>query len=303
MLFRNYRIAAIGLLVWSRVCLASTIVAIVAPQGMIIASDSGATIKSEDYTPIRQERAIKFLPVKHLVVAAIGTTDFTEVLQNGTRDVHFVEWITNLEAGLPADVSPETMADKIAAEATLMLAPLDQEIRAGRMKQGNLQEKFKVLTQYMIFGYSLGEPRIYVVQFYIDWDKKEILEPKTFLLHPGPGMRDHSYAFYSFGITQALDDISNTSGYAYQQVVRQCPALADLYAVRDISLDSILNIARAEVRVEERTNPSRVFGEIATIRMLPDGSHGPIETVSPSDKILCRTANVESTGHGSAKTH
>jgi hypothetical protein len=43
------------------------------------------------------------------------------------------------------------------------------------MKQGNLREKFKLLLEYAIFGCSLGEPRIYVVQFYIDWDARSAM--------------------------------------------------------------------------------------------------------------------------------
>lgn len=290
MLFLNYRLAVIGLLVCSRICLATTIVAIVSPDGMTIASDTGARHHTETNVPISRERTIKFAPVQnHLIVAVLGTSDAVAVRPDGTRyNYHFIEWITKLQEGLPPDVTPDALSQKIATEATVVFEPFNEELRSGRMKQGNLQEKFKLLAEYAIFGYSHGQARIYVVQFYIDWDNKKVLEPKTFLLHPGADTSSRGYVFYSFGITQALDDMRNTSSYAFQQVIRQCPTLQDLFAGHDIGMDTVLNVARAEIEVEEKVNPTVVFGDISTIRLLPDGTIGPIKTFSPGHKVLCQ---------------
>ncbi len=289
MLFRNYHPTLIGLLVCSRICVATTVVAIVSPQGIIVASNSGATKHTETFVPLGKESAIKFFTIqKHLIVAELGTSNFSSVEDGKRYDYHFIEWMTKLQESLPPDVAPDAAADKIAAEAAVTFAPFDQELRSGRMKQGNLQEKFKVLVEYVILGYSKGEPRIYVVQLYLDWDGNKVLEPKSFLLHPGPGVSGRGYAFYGFGITGALDDISNTSSYARRQVARQCPDFEVLSKGNDISLDSLTNIARAEVRVQEKTNPSRVFGNIATVVLRPDGSISPLKIAPPTDKVLCQ---------------
>jgi hypothetical protein len=105
MLFRVCYISALGLLA-CRACLASTVVAIVTPQGIVIASDSaGTNHTSGAFDATSQHRAIKFLPVqKHLIVASVGMSSFsgTAKLPSGrSYGYDFVEWLTNIREGLP----------------------------------------------------------------------------------------------------------------------------------------------------------------------------------------------------------
>jgi hypothetical protein len=281
MLVKKYQVVAIGLLICSRVCLATTVVAIVTPEGIVIASDGGERGHTAGSVFVSRRNAIKFVPVqKHLVVAVIGISDVSATLPDGRRyEYHFSEWIDKLQQGIPQNITPDALGDKIATEASVALEPYNELIRSGKFKPGsNPTEKFKVLIEYAIFGYSLRQPRIYDVQFFIDWDQKKVLAPKSVLLYPRPGLDTMpSVLFYSFGITQALDDKDNPASYA-NRLLGQCAAFRDLQAHHWDGLDGIVSIARTEIQIEKKVNPSMVFGNIPAIVILPDGTLRPVQT-------------------------
>jgi hypothetical protein len=293
MLFRDQDAVRLILLTFSLICvshscLASTAVAIVCPKGIAIASDSGATLEIGGNTSAgRRDDASKFVAVQnHLVVASIGTSDLTGTLPWKVYDYHFGKWMTKLQQTLAPEATPGDLTDRIATEAASTFAGLDEAIRSGAPKHEDPQEKFNLFMEYVVFGYSKKQPQIYVVQFYIDWDNSRLLEPKTFLLHPNEKSVAGNCSFYAFGVKQVLDDIENPASYAYRELTTKSPPFRRLIARQDISLEEISHIARDEVLIEEHTNPTHVFGDIVSTTILPSGTTGIIERISPNHKLL-----------------
>jgi hypothetical protein len=272
----------------SHSCLASTVVAIVCPKGIAIASDSGETLEIGGNTSAgRRDDAIKFVTVQsHLVVASVGIGDLTGTFHGKVYDYHFGKWITTLQQTLTPNATPSDLTDRIAVEAASTFAGLDELIRNGAPKHEDLQEKFNLFMEYVIFGYLKKEPQIYVVQLYIDWDNNKLLEPKIFLLHPNDKSVAGNYAFYAFGVKQVLDDIGNPTSYAYRELTTNSLPFGRLIARQDIGLDEIVHIAQDEVLIEEHVNPTHVFGDIVSTTILPSGTTGVIERITPNDKLL-----------------
>jgi hypothetical protein len=293
MLFRDQDAVRLILLTFSLICvshscLASTVVAIVCPKGIAIASDSGATLEIGGNTFAgRRDDAIKFVAVQnHLVVASIGTSDFTGKSHWKVYDYHFGKWMTKLEQTLAPDATPGDLTDRIVTEAASTFAGLDEVIREGAPKHDDPQEKFNLFMEYVIFGYSKKQPQIYVVQLYIDWDSNRLLEPKKFLLHPNEKTAAGDYSFYAFGVKQVLDDVGNPASYAHRELTTKSRPFGRLIARQDISLEEISHIAQDEVLIEEHTNPTHVFGDIVSTTILPSGATGVIEQISPNNKPL-----------------
>jgi hypothetical protein len=269
-------------------CLASTVVAIVCPKGIAIASDSGATLEIGGNTSAgRRDDAAKFLAVQnHLIVASIGISDLTGTFRGKVYDYHFGKWMTKLEQTLTPDATPSDLTDRIATEAASTFAGLDEVIRNGAPKHEDPQEKFNLFMEYVIFGYSKKQPQIYVVQLYVDWDSNRLLEPKTFLLHPNEKTVAEDYSFYAFGVRQALDDVGNPASYARRELTTKSRPFGRLIARQDINLEEISHIAQDEVLIEEHTNPTHVFGDIVSTTILPSGTTGALEKISPNNKPL-----------------
>jgi hypothetical protein len=299
MLLSNHYVASLGLLFFCHVCMATTVTAIICPKGIVIASDSGATKETHGNASAgREASVVKFIAVqKHLIVATIGISDISGMFRGRQYDYHFVDWMSKLQDGLPPGATPNSLAERIATEAALTLDGFADVIGSGETKQEDIREKFGLFIEYVILGYSMAEPQIYDVRFYIDWDNKKLFSPKTILVHPNENSTAGNYSFYSFGVKEALDDIRNPASYAYQQLFSRCPSFGRLIARRDINLPEIVEIAQAEVRIEEDINPTHVFGAIVSTTISPTGIVGAIERVSPHDKVLTPTAKRKSDNH------
>jgi hypothetical protein len=281
------KLIAIGLFSLTPACLATTIAVAVTPEGIVIAADGGERGHTRTATFVSRTNVVKFVPVqKRLIVAAVGITDISWTSDDGARyEYHFDDWINKLQRELPADVTPEAMASKIADEGAVIFEPYNERIRKGKFKYGNNPtEKFKVLIEYVILGYSL-EPRIFDVQFFIDWDQQKVLPPKTVRMYPLPGIETGkaTVTFFSFGISQAIDDRDNPASYAYGRL-KQCQAFRDLQAGKWDGLSGIAGIVETEIKIEETVNPSMVFGDISATIITPTGTLIPV--TSPYN-VLC----------------
>lgn len=252
---------------------ATTVTAIVTPGGIAMASDSGRSTHTGDFSPIDKSMTTKFVVVQNrIVVFSIGVSDISVAGKNGpTTPYAFLGWMSNIERKLPPNISVDDLASIIERESATTFDGFDNVLNKGFFRKKKALEDCRTFIQYVIAGYSNGAAKIYVVKFYIDWERKQLIGPKRIPLFPSPESTGSNYIFFSFGITEVLDDVSNPESYAYKTITANCPAFSTLVARQDVTIAQSLTVAREFVRTEEKTNPSEVFGPIVSVAVLPDG--------------------------------
>jgi hypothetical protein len=259
----------------------TTVVTIITPVGIVIASDSGSDTHTGDHSTNRKGTTTKLAVVQgHIVVASIGTSSI-DVGKTSFYDFH--DWIKMIAGGLPGRVSVADLATIIQKQSAATFANNDEFLDRGILKQEKPLEKYEKFVEYVIAGYSDGRPEMYVVQFYIDWNSKKFVGPIRTLI-PSTSKTDGGYQMNFFGVTQALDDLKNERSWAYKHVAANCTAFQTMMRGEVITMDEADAVARAFVETEEEVDPSEVFGAVGSIRVLLDGSvsqQAPASTNNP----------------------
>jgi hypothetical protein len=247
---------------------ATTVVAIVSPQGIVLAADSNQIRRTTDWSRLPNTTTTKLVVIQdRIAVANIGISD----IGDGGVHYYFSPFIKDIQARLPPNVSVDDVASVIQDESAKVFANFDVILESGTLKQNDSLEDCHLFIQYVIAGYQQGLPKIRVVQFYIDWKARRLVGPKAIVL--GPAKDIHiDFSTYGFGITQAITDIFDRHSYAYKQALARSPkAFRALLDHRSISLDETSTFARVLIQIEEEVNPSEVAGDVAIIKILPNG--------------------------------
>jgi hypothetical protein len=183
----------------------------------------------------------------------------------------------HINRGISSTTSIDELAETIQRESAKAFDGFDSVIRGGFIKPRKAIDNCQTFIQYIVAGYGDQVAKIYTIAFYIDWDQKKLIGPRINLL---PTKNGSNYLFYSFGITEALDDLEVPESYAYKTVASRCPAFKVLMGAHDISLADSIGISKAMVRVEEEIDPREVFGPVAAVTILPNGTVSDPETES-----------------------
>jgi hypothetical protein len=248
---------------------ATTVVVIVTKNGMVISSDSKTGLSGGDNQITGSIAQDKFAILQQrIVVAAVGTSGFSDA----HFEFDFLKWMEKIRSKLPYDASVDDVSVLIEKESSVAFSGFgfDTYLKSGVLTDEYRTEPCTMLTQFVIFGYQHGKPRIYTVQFDIDWNKKALIGP-TRSLNAYTGTGD--FQIVRFGAQEALMDITVPNSYAHRVAMELCPdVITKIDARRQLpSLDDTLVLSRAMVQVEENTNPSLVGGPIKSVKILPDG--------------------------------
>jgi hypothetical protein len=250
---------------------ASTVLVFVTQQGIVMSTDSKmSTIHAlGDYNErIGEGTTKKFVVVQdRILVASVGHAD----IQRGDVHYNFLAWMKELEARLPKDISVDDLTSVIQAESAKVFADFDAVLKADVLKRKDATDTCTSFIEYIVAGYQNGNPRVYVVQFYVDWNEKKLVGPLRILREAGDNTNGH-FRVYAFGIKESLTDILNRQSYAYKQTMaRATKAFGNLLAQRDVTISETISLARTFVQIEENTNPGDVGGTIQLARVLPSG--------------------------------
>jgi hypothetical protein len=86
---------------------ATTVVVIIAPNGMVLSSDSMTTNRNADYSAAGSFDQAKFVMIQQrIVVAAIGVSEF----KGANHEFNFLTWMADLESRMPKDASLDDVA-------------------------------------------------------------------------------------------------------------------------------------------------------------------------------------------------
>jgi hypothetical protein len=280
MLIRKRQVWALLLMIGIPIHLsATTVVLMVSPLGIVIATDSkyvsnvGSGLKTgegiTDKVTIVQN---------HFAVASLGQAD----IRSGLVHYNFLQWIKDIQTRLRRDVSVDELASIVETESVNEFGTFDSVLERGLIVQKVPFENCESFIQYVIAGFQDNQPRIYTITFDIDWNHKKLIGPKkTRLLIDMP--------LYFFGAKEALLNLTNPDSFAYKQAMIDTPKeFRAFLAGPATDLNEYIVLSRILVGIEEKTNPNEVGGDIRLIKILPNGVAERIP-----DKALPKTSATE----------
>jgi hypothetical protein len=273
------RLAFIVLLIFSSTQSHSTATNVILGEGgIVIATDTKRGINTNGEHVGEMQGTKMFIVQNRIAIACLGNCGYRfsqREIGGQTRslDYDFATWVLNIESGLPDKCSFDEFVGIVKSEARKMvpiLQPILSSETGARPKDPT--SVFEPFIQFVITGYQEGEPMLSVVELYFDWDAKLLHGPYDVTLEPNERLVGH-YRYYFFGIQESAEDFLNRDSYAYQKTMACCTkAFQDLISKKAVPLDESAVFARSLIKIEEKTNPSDVGGNIQVIAIRPDGT-------------------------------
>lgn len=256
---------------------ATTVVVLIAANNMVVSSDSLTTSRRADFSSTGSFEQKKWVVIqKRILVATIQVSDYRDA------GVHynFLTWMEDLQKHLPESVSVDDLASIIEKESSAEFSALHiaESVKNGSFKNPAPNEPCEIFTEFVIAGYQAGQPRLYKVEFDLDWNNKNLVGPRRELLYPGL-LGFSNPRIIRFGTQEAILDVQNPRSFAYQKVVSLSPdSITQLGPGQNPPVKSLIDFTRALVQVEEETNPDEVGGKIESVSWSPKGE---IEEFTP----------------------
>jgi hypothetical protein len=172
----------------------TTVAIIITPEGIVVGADGRPIVTSGTQRTPGTDSARKLAVVqKRLVIASVGL----ERAGDGTL-YDFASWLSRIEQALPVNVAVDEFASAIERESARTLAGSDAILKNGILTKTHSLADSTPLVDYVIAGYKNNTPMVFVIHFYVDWERQTLIGPKTIWLHPSPTAREN-FAIYSLG--------------------------------------------------------------------------------------------------------
>jgi hypothetical protein len=245
--------SVIFVIAMSQIAAATSIVAVLTPEGVAITADS----KRHGAGPDGDGPATKVIVIKQRVaVAAAGLGDVNRRVGNGDRWFRygFLDICARLEAQAPANPTVSDTAQVLALNLRELFvdpAPLFDHGIISKEKHPTGR-----LIEFIVTGIDNGVPSLWRVDAVIDFDAKTI-SPK---LNPRPFYGEVS--FFGLGTTVAFDEVMTSKGSLLRRV-------SDLASVeftklrmrqKPLSLKEWFALQLAATRIEAEEQPEIVGG-------------------------------------------
>lgn len=270
---------------WSIQAHATTVIAIVSDQGISVAADSKEVLLGA-YRGGQRETVKSFIIQDRIVIASLGysANKWADPAGGVVIDYEFGAWLRGIQASLPANVSFDDFTGIVKEEVRKMNPKWQALVSAGKMPHKHYGDIFESLIQYVIAGYQGGVPKLASIEFYIDWDKNQVLGPYQVPLSPRGPIAKRSYTYF-FGVTEVAFEAPNPQSYGYKQAMALCPkAFGDLMGRREVPLNESNALAQALVEIEEQTNPNMVGGKVRVVEIAPTGKAREVIEDAPKIK-------------------
>jgi hypothetical protein len=204
------------------------------------------------------------------VVASVGLEDASAGAVNA---YNFSRWIATIEQSLPSDPSADGLESIIEKESASTFKGFDIVLQNGTLPRTNPLEDSKPLIDYVIAGYNNHAPAVYVVHFFIDWERQILIGPKRVVLHPSWRARP-DFGLFSLGFNWAINNLANPKSYAHKRAMAVSPVeTSALLAHRDLTIDQATRLVRTLIAIEKEVEPNTVGG-ITTVVEIPLSGDG-----------------------------
>jgi hypothetical protein len=245
---------------------ATTVIAIVTPEGIIVGTDAKEVTALRLINPIGS----RMIPRKAELIANDRILVSSSGLVHG-QGYDFFDWIKKISADLPDDISVEDFVHVLERESAAEFQDMNTALQTKEVA-GPSFEFCTNFVRYLIAGYRDARPMVFKVEFYIDWQRKLLVGPLTTTFNsPHSGTE---LGLYSIGEVTALIEITDRNSYAYKQASLHAPKeFAKFFAGGNLTECEALGLIKALIKIEEEVSPSKVGG-IGQIFFIPVS--GPI---------------------------
>jgi Protein kinase domain len=168
----------IALVIFPSQIRATTVLVFIVPNGLVISSDSKTVKRDSAYQATGELNQAKLVILENrIVVAAIGASDVGDPVRHS--HYNFLDWIQALRATMAENISVDDAAGPIERESskTFALFALGDSLKNGTIRQEAAAQRCAAFAQFVIVGYQDGAPRVYKVQYDIDWQSREFTGP------------------------------------------------------------------------------------------------------------------------------
>jgi hypothetical protein len=261
-------LTAVLLVTLSSRSFSTTVVAVITRDAIIVGSDAKITTTRGNGVLVdteSSEHKIELVAHDRIIVASSG-------LQEGPG-YNFSAWIRSVGQSLPENISVTDFVAFLEAKSAAKFHDFDKRfLETGKLTAapGDVCKEF---LRYLVLGYENGTPQVYIVQFYIDWDRKHLVGPQIIHAHPSSGYRA-DFGMYAIGETGGINDLRNRHSYAYEESARRIPqTLARFLSNRDLNESQAVELIRTLIHVQEEVTPT-IVGDIGKIFRLPVAGSG-----------------------------
>jgi hypothetical protein len=250
--------------------IATTVVFVVTPAGMVVGADGKAV---PDGTAVKI-----FLLKKRLIVADI----YAEAAKTGdgaTTLYDFPVWIKQVDHSTSSKLSVNEMTEIIKDQMASTFAFAIDAIKRGEMtKEKAITSGVDTyLVQYVVAGYENGIPTVYSLTLMPDWNTKSVNGPFKVLLNPEEGQNTNSRMFWR-GQGVGLKQIPTADSNEQKEFGARIPLEFQLLrSGKDLTLNQASKVARALLGIEAKVNP-KVVGFPITVVTIPKIGHGSVRT-------------------------
>jgi hypothetical protein len=271
---------------------ATSVAVLESKQGFVILADSKQMHEGTDKTFCRGDEIKKiFIANKKFAISAVGIGCADLVYRKngvivGTRFNIDSAWIDELQSALPKDVSMPEFIKGLVSKFAALTPQLQIALTDGYINPSDsINFGFEPFIKFVVVGYDGGIPTICMVDFNIDWHKRQFILPPHGWSGDLRPINNFQMGFYVFGWAQGITDIPNPQSYAYKNAMSICPkAFINFLSGRPVSLDESIAIGKALVQIEEKIDPNHVGGHITGVKILPTGVATELSDFAPLPK-------------------
>jgi hypothetical protein len=245
------RIAIVVLLLHCNL-MATTVVYVVAPEGIVIGADSklvGTSLGGNMSEPLPGVRKIAVIQ-NRLVVASVGI-DVAEVWGKKENRIvfsyNFQTWIARIEKTCPHDVSVSAVTQLIKSESEKTFKDAAQFFvnDPARLRGED------VGIEYLVAGYENRSPVVNYVHFKFDWNNMRLNGPIVERTYPGDKV-------LVFGKREITDSMGDPKSQPYKELLSVIPnelpkIVADQSLNRNEAVASCIAVLKYETKHNEAT--------------------------------------------------
>jgi hypothetical protein len=233
----------------------TTVIAIVTPKGIIVGTDAKiVTTVGVSLSPVNSAfvaQKIQLVVNNRILVASAG-------LESGPN-YKFETWIQEISRDLPKDISVEDFVAVLERESATKFQNADIELATSQFKPPPF-EFCRDFIQYLVVGYQGGRPRVYGIEYHIDWERKHLVGPRLTAYH-APENHSVDLGLYSIGEVGAITELGNRDSYAHKQASLHAPGILEkLSSGQEITECEASKLIRALIKIEEGVSPTKVGG-------------------------------------------
>jgi hypothetical protein len=216
-------------------CMGTTVVVVVASNGIILASDGKQQSQSLiGKTPNPQSAVKNYVMNSKVAVAVVGMGSLSII--SGTKklfDYDSIRFLERIKHCLPSNASVNTVAGIIKDKSQVTLDRLSPYVENGTLNKNNAPGGD--IVDYIVVGFERNLPTVIKVSIEPDWERRKLTGPVFKTVHPSQDVPiDTDIRFY--GTTEAINNAASPTSREHAVAARKYPGVIKGLEVRQKAL-------------------------------------------------------------------